>query len=135
MIDDDIRRYIVVLDELIGRSRLTKADVEHRLHWAKGRLTKLLQGTYELKVRHVLSVLEAINVDPLHFFALVHRSADLGRGGGSPAESLLSAFEAQDALPKPLLLPATLTAEELDVRIEQAVRRALDGAGGTGKKL
>jgi hypothetical protein len=131
MIDDDIRRYTAVLDELIGRSRLTKADVEHRLHWAKGRLTKLLQGTYELKVRHVLSVLEAINVDPLHFFALVHRSADLGHGN-SPAESLLSAFEAQDALPQPLLLPATLTAEELDTRIEQAVRRALDG---TGKKL
>jgi len=134
MIDDDIRRYIVVLDELIGRSRLTKADVEHRLHWAKGRLTKLLQGTYELKVRHVLSVLDAINVDPLHFYALVHRSAN-PRRGGSLAESLISAFEAQGAQPQPLLLPITLTAEELDARIEQAVRRALDGAGGTGKKL
>ncbi|HKI02016.1 MAG TPA: hypothetical protein VKK31_08555 [Thermoanaerobaculia bacterium] len=128
MIDDDIRRYTAVLDELIGRSRLTKADVEQRLHWAKGRLTKLLQGTYELKVRHVLSVLEAINVQPLHFYALVHRSADSGRGN-SLAESLIAAFEAQGAKPLPLLLPAMLTAEELDARIEKAVRQALDRAG------
>jgi hypothetical protein len=127
MIDDDIRRYTAVLDELIGRSRLTKADVEQRLHWAKGRLTKLLQGTYELKVRHVLSVLEAINVQPLHFYALVHRSADSGRGN-SLAESLIAAFEAQGAKPLPLLLPAMLTAEELDDHIEKAVRKALDGA-------
>ena len=128
MINDDIRRYTAVLDELIGRSRLTKADVEQRLHWAKGRLTKLLQGTYELKVRHVLSVLEAINVQPLHFYALVHRSADSGRGN-SLAESLIAAFEAQGAQPLPLLLPALLTPEELDTRIEDAVRRVLDGAG------
>lgn len=125
MIDDDIRRYTEVLDELIGRSRLTKADLEQRLHWAKGRVTKLLQGRYELKVRHVLSILETIEVEPLHFFDLVHRSTDPGQGS-SPAESLIAAFEAKGTQPQPLHLPATLTTEELDALIEKAVRRVLD---------
>ncbi len=128
MINDDIRRYTAVLDELIGRSRLTKSDVEQKLEWAKGRLTKLLQGTVELKVRHVLSILEVINVQPLHFYALVHRSADSGQDS-SPAERLISAFEKQGTHPQPLLLPSTLTTEELEERIEQAVRRAFEGAG------
>ena len=126
MIDDDISPYTKVLDKLIGSSRLTKAELEQKLRWSKGRLTKLLKGTVDLKVEHVLALLEAINVDPLHFYALVHRPEGApGRGGKSVAEILIAAFEARGTPPQPLLLPVAITSEELDTRIAEAIQKAL----------
>ncbi len=48
-----------------GRSRLS---LERQLDLSSGYLSKILGGTVELRMRHVLMILDALEVDPAEFF-------------------------------------------------------------------
>lgn len=127
MADTDTRRYVEVLRELVERSDLSRGQVEQKLDWARGQLTKLLRGTYNLKVAQVLAILDVIHVEPLQFYALVHGGTAVPRNEDLAARVLRSLAETS---PQPLALPPSLTAEELETRIEAAVLRALSRHDG-----
>jgi transcriptional regulator with XRE-family HTH domain len=124
MADTDTRRYIEVLRELMDRSGNSRAQVEQKLGWARGQLTKLLRGTYNLKVAQVLAILDTIGVEPLRFYSLVHENAS---GAPDPKSDLtsrvLQSFAGTSS--QPLTLPPTMTADELEARIEVVIERAL----------
>jgi hypothetical protein len=115
--EEHVRRYIEVLDFLIRRSGLSGREIERRLAWSSGLLSKVLEKTKSLKVSHVLELLQAIGVEPLFFYYVAHSGESL------TAESIDSLAEKFQARIRGLLPP--MTKEELEEHLESAVRRAL----------
>lgn len=63
-----------VLDRLRWRiqlSPLTQRALERRLGFSKGYLSQVLRGHVDLKLNHLFSLLEALEVGPREFFAKV----------------------------------------------------------------
>ena len=62
-----------VLDTLKTALRLlgvTNREVESRLEMSHGYLSRILAGAIELRVEHVLAIVEVIGIDPAEFFDL-----------------------------------------------------------------
>ena len=62
-----------VLDTLKTAMRLlgiTNREVETRMTWSHGYLSRIFSGTIELRVEHVLWIVEIIGIDPAEFFDL-----------------------------------------------------------------
>jgi transcriptional regulator with XRE-family HTH domain len=115
--DADVERYLSALRQLIERSGRSFREVERRLGWPIGRLSRLLSGATSLKVGSVLDLLRGLGVEPLVFYQLVH--------GKEPAgwleERLADGPQTQPAV----VLPPAMTEGELERRLEEAVRIAL----------
>jgi len=119
MSDEHLGRYVQILDSLIKRERLSQNEVERRLGWSKGSLSRLLSGKRGLEIRHLLQVLEVIKVTPQEFYGLVHPPV----APASLASAVMVEIAGDGGSLPPMVLPPRLTAEELDVRIEEALRR------------
>lgn len=118
----DTSRYVEALRELVDRSGISRAQVEQKLSWARGQLTKLLHGTYNLKVSQVLAILDVIGVEPMRFYARVHGEPGSPAKGDLASRVLLALPEATSTA---AALPPAMTADELESRIEAALERAL----------
>jgi hypothetical protein len=68
MIDRDIRRMTRLLEALVRVQRMPLGELERRLDLGGGTLNRLFSGRIELKLRHVLLLLDAVGVKPLAFF-------------------------------------------------------------------
>lgn len=60
------------LADLVEDSDLRRREIEHRAGFNKGYLSQLLWGNVELKVWHVLALLDALGKSPAEFFALLY---------------------------------------------------------------
>lgn len=114
--NDDLRRYLKVLKELVGGWDGSMREIERRLGWATGRLTKVLAGRVELQVHDLLAILEVLGVGPLDFYRMAY-------GKDSVSEQVLRKISALSPQPQPWTFPA-ISEEELVQRIEAAVERA-----------
>ncbi len=63
------------LRERIHREGLTFRDVEDRLEMGRDYLSQLFRGSVDLKLKHVMAILDAIGVAPEEFFAAVYALA------------------------------------------------------------
>ena len=52
----------------ILRSRFTQRKVEERASFSRGYLSQLLSGAIDLKYKHVMAILHALEIDPSEFF-------------------------------------------------------------------
>jgi hypothetical protein len=129
MATDDLRRYGVVLEELIASKAMSKRGVEKALGWGRGTLTKILQGKNELKVGSLLEILRAIDVAPLDFYVLVHGEAEPDSGRSPIVSRILKSFGPPQGEMEPLTLPRDLSRGELEGMIEDVVRRILAERG------
>ncbi len=66
---EEVDRIRSRLKLLIHLSRSSQRQVERRAGFSKGYLSQLLCGNIDLKYRHLLSVLEALEVPAYEFFA------------------------------------------------------------------
>lgn len=114
--NDDLRRYLNVLKELVGGWDGSMREIERRLGWATGRLTKVLAGRVELQVQDLLAILEVLGVEPLDFYRMAY-------GKDSVSEQVLRKISALSPQPQPWIFPA-ISEAELIQRIEAAVERA-----------
>jgi len=121
----DTGRYVEVLEALIRRSQAKKVDLERRLGWSRGALTKLLRGRQKLAVGHLLALLDVLDVDPLAFYTLVH-GVEKRQGNEMLGEKV---FALLGPAGTPLVLPRFLSDEDLDRRIRDAVEQALSKSG------
>ena len=96
-----------------------QAEIERHLHWSAGRLTKLLAGTNELRLRNFLEILRTIDVDPWDYYRLVCGKTKL-------SEHVVHKLEAAKPKTEPVVLPPAISETELNRRIQEAVDRALD---------
>lgn len=67
-IDEEILRLSRLLESLVLVERVPVRELERRLDLGTGTLGRIFNGRIDLKVRHVLLVLEALGVNPMDFF-------------------------------------------------------------------
>lgn len=65
-------RAVAALRHHIGRSPLSQRKIEERAGFARGYLSQVLAGRIELKVCHLLAVLDTLSLPPGRFFAQLH---------------------------------------------------------------
>lgn len=72
---EDAQRLAELLRLKIITSGHSQREVERRLDWGKGYISQLLRGSFDLKVKHVYSILEVIGIAPRAFFAELYQLA------------------------------------------------------------
>lgn len=127
-IDDEVRRATKLLETVMQAAGLTRKDLDQKLGAGPGYVSQVLTGRMELKFRHVLAILRALEVEPSVFFQTLYpenrpvtdtvvmeeflrRFQKLGFGAPSPPP------------PNPSLDP-----QDLERMIQNAVRAALAAA-------
>lgn len=79
LIDAEVRRLAELLDRVVRLSKRSRRSLEADLGLGSSGLSKILNGTIRLQVSHVLSVLEALEVDPYDFFRVAYGKRRLGK--------------------------------------------------------
>lgn len=67
-IEDEVRQAARLLECLIQAAGVSEADLERRLDASPGYVGRVLSGEIELKLRHILSILRALEIEPALFF-------------------------------------------------------------------
>jgi transcriptional regulator with XRE-family HTH domain len=70
MADRDLKDLRALLRDAVTASRLSNREMERVLGIGHGTLEKLLNGTQDLRVRHILSLARYLKVSPADFFTL-----------------------------------------------------------------
>jgi transcriptional regulator with XRE-family HTH domain len=135
MVDEEIRRYAKVLEAVVKLSELSTRELERRLNLGGGTLNRIFTGKIDLKLRHILLVLEVVGMKPERFFQLAAaQPATTDEAGGSLAAEILESFQRFGySIGRPAALLADrpvspLSDEELDRRIEAALARVVGRA-------
>jgi transcriptional regulator with XRE-family HTH domain len=66
------RRLAGLLEQLVRQSKRSRRSLEADLGLGSSGLSKILKGSIRLQVSHVLSVLEALQVDPYDYFRVAY---------------------------------------------------------------
>ncbi len=119
MIDDEIRRLARLLEALVKVEKMPVRELERRLGFGGGTLNRIFSGRIELKVRHILLVLDALGVKPMSFFEKAFRTPEGEEE--KTAEWLLSAVESLRRRPQPQPEPPT----EKPAMSEEDLRRVV----------
>ena len=126
-IDDEVRRATKLLETVMQAAGLTRKDLDQRLGAGPGYVSQVLTGRMELKLRHVLAILRALEVEPSVFFQTLYPE-DRPSSDTVVMEEFLRRFQklgfgSQSAPPpSPAVDP-----RELEQMIQNAVRAALTG--------
>jgi transcriptional regulator with XRE-family HTH domain len=127
-IDDEVRRATKLLETVMQAAGLTRKDLDQRLGAGPGYVSQVLTGRMELKFRHVLAILHALEVEPSVFFQTLYPE-DRPSTDAVVMEEFLRRFQKLGfgAPPAPPPSPA-LDPQDLERMIQSAVRAALTGA-------
>ncbi len=129
MVDAEIRRYGKMLEAVVKLSDLSTRELERRLDLGGGTLNRIFTGKIDLKLRHILLVLEVVGMKPERFFQLASARPAAGDEAGSAlAAEILESFQRFGySIGRPPASPPDrqLSDEELDRRIEAALERVL----------
>jgi transcriptional regulator with XRE-family HTH domain len=129
MVDSEIRRYGKLLEAVVKLSDLSTRELERRLDLGGGTLNRIFTGKIDLKLRHILLVLEVVGMKPERFFQLAcTRPAAGDEAGSALAAEILESFQRfgySIGRPPAPLPDRQLSDEELDRRIEAALGRVL----------
>ena len=129
MVDSEIRRYGKLLEAVVKLSDLSTRELERRLDLGGGTLNRIFTGKIDLKLRHILLVLEIVGMKPERFFQLAcTRPAAGDEAGSALAAEILESFQRFGySIGRPPAPPPDrqLSDEELDRRIEAALERVL----------
>lgn len=126
MIEDDIRRCAKMLESVVRMDGLSARQLEEKLNYGAGTVNRLFSGKIELKLRHILLILEVIGIPPSQFFREVFPEDERPRSEPEMASRLLDLLERHAAPRRPPARPAAtsgLSDAELDRRILEALER------------
>ena len=68
----EIARLSELLKAVIKMSEVPTAEIERRIGQSPGYIWRLLSGSFELKLRRVLEILQAVELRPAEFFNLAY---------------------------------------------------------------
>lgn len=127
-IDDEVRRATKLLETVMQAAGLTRKDLDQKLGAGPGYISQVLTGRMELKFRHILAILRALEVEPSVFFQTLYPE-DRPATDAVVMEEFLRRFQKLGfgTQPTPQRGPA-LDPQELERMIQNAVRAALSGA-------
>ena len=126
MIDQEVLRLARLLEALVKIERVPVRELERRLDLGGGTLNRIFTGKIELKVRHILLVLDALGVKPLAFFeqALKVREGEEEQAGARLLESVETLRRRPWMKFQPEPEPASLTEDDVRRVIAEALREA-----------
>lgn len=122
--EDDVQRVLLLLKRAIRSSGSSQKEVDRQIGVQPGYLSQVMIGRLDLKLKHLLRALQAIDVDAAGFFNLAFPG---GAGGsmegpsGSDVLNLLPSAVARPASPR----PGRATSAVADDEFERLVARAL----------
>lgn len=67
---DDVQRILLLLKRAIRSSGSSQKEVDRQIGVQPGYLSQVMIGRLDLKLKHLLRALDAIEVDPVGFFTL-----------------------------------------------------------------
>jgi len=125
--DEALQAARTLLRRLIQAQGFTLGEIDAKLHYARGYVSRLIHGQARLTYQHILSIMKSIELEPALFFSTLHPyssqpPAELAAG----LRELRTLFDR--VLPpageaSPLATPlAAVSDQDLDARIEAAVR-------------
>jgi transcriptional regulator with XRE-family HTH domain len=124
-LEDEVRRATKLLETVMQAAGLTRKDLDQRLGAGPGYVSQVLTGRMELKLRHILAILRALEVEPNLFFQTLYPEARPATDQAVMEEFLKRfqklGFGAGPAPPSPPFLDP----QELEKLIQSAVRNAL----------
>jgi transcriptional regulator with XRE-family HTH domain len=126
MIDQEVLRLARLLEALVKIERVPVRELERRLDLGGGTLNRIFTGKIELKVRHILLVLDALGVKPLAFFeqALKVPEGEEEKTGARLLESVETLRRRPWMKFQPEPEPASLTEDDVRRVIAEALREA-----------
>ena len=119
------------LRRLIQAQGITLQDLDKRLGFTRGYVSRLLHGETRLTYQHILEILEAIDIDPSIYFSTLHPQRQHRREPEAlrieELRELVSQLHrilpaAEESIPA-LAPPAS--EEDVEARIQDAVREVL----------
>jgi transcriptional regulator with XRE-family HTH domain len=130
-IDDEVRRATKLLETVMQAAGLTRKDLDQKLGAGPGYVSQVLTGRMELKFRHVLAVLRALEVEPSVFFQTLYPE-NRPSTDAVVMDEFLRRFQKLGFGPQPSPPPSPpVDSQELERMIQNAVRAALSGAPAT----
>jgi transcriptional regulator with XRE-family HTH domain len=129
-IDEEVRRATKLLETVMQAAGLTRKDLDQKLGAGPGYVSQVLTGRMELKLRHVLAILRALEVEPSVFFQTLYPE-NRPSSDTVVMEEFLRRFQKLGFGP-PATPPAApaLDPQDLERMIQNAVRAAMSGASG-----
>jgi hypothetical protein len=128
MIDDEVKNAARLLETMMKMAGVNRQELDQRMGAGRGYASQVLSGRMELKYRHILAMLEALEIEPATFFGILFPAAE-ERGGPSSMERLLGqlrrAGPVDRAGERPEPAPA-VGPDDLDNRIRAVVREMLN---------
>jgi transcriptional regulator with XRE-family HTH domain len=125
--EEEVRRALKMLEALIKAHGSTKKALDQKLGKGPGYISQVLTGRLELKYRHILEILGALDLDPGLFFRALFLEPERPSESGRMMERFLEGLQKMgyygEKLP-PAPLPL-IDAAELDRRIRAAIEDAL----------
>src|ERR1700709_734520 len=125
-IDDEVRRATKLLETVMQASGLTRKDLDLKRGAGPGCVSQVLTGRMELKFRHILSVLRALDVEPSVFFQTLYPE-NRPATDAVVMEEFLRRFQKLGfgtQAPPPPPPASTLDPQDLERMIQNAVRTA-----------
>src|SRR6185295_3416014 len=137
-IDDEVRRATKLLETVMQASGLTRKDLDQKLGAGPGYISQVLTGRMELKFRHILAILHALDVEPSVYFQTLYPE-NRPTSDAVVMEEFLRRFQKLGFGSQPAPAPGPpLAPQELEHIIQSAVRAALAapsaGEGPEGEK-
>src|SRR3954469_25508755 len=126
-IEEEVRRATKLLETVMQAAGLTRKDLDQKLGAGPGYVSQVLTGRMELKFRHILAILHALEVEPGVFFQTLYPE-NRPSTDAVVMEEFLRRFQklgfGTQSPPAPV---PTLDPNELERMIQNAVRAALAG--------
>ena len=126
-IEDEVRQAARLLESLIQAAGIPETELEHRLEVSPGYVGRVLSGEIELKLRHILSILRVLEIEPALYFESLY-----------PAQSPAGTIRIEDlqrrleglGLGNPSEAPEVVV-DDLERLVQGAVRVTLSRKSGT----
>lgn len=115
---DDTKPLRALLRKAIAASRMGRREIETALGIGNGKLDRLLDGTMEVRVRHVLALARLLEVSPKEFLEIAYPPPP-----GGPRFSLRDWFGPREAAPQ--ATPNKSGTAELREAIREILREEL----------
>jgi len=128
-IEDEVRRATKLLETVMQATGLTRKELDQRLGAGPGYVSQVLTGRMELKFRHILAILRALDVEPNIFFQTLY-PGDRPTSDQTVMEEFLKRFQKLGLNAAPPPQPPAVDPRELERLVESAVRAALGDRGG-----
>jgi transcriptional regulator with XRE-family HTH domain len=91
--DIEVRRALKLLEALIKAHGLTKKALDQKLRKGPGYISQVLTGRLELKYRHILEILGALELDPGLFFRALFLEPERPTESGRMMEKFLESLQ------------------------------------------